>query len=91
MTAQNGIIKRSFEFSFNPELLKLITAHKYAEVRDYWHNELVELEKDRQIALKTFNKAVYPDIWDQWCHALRMYDRYYVLADLKEKGEKRAW
>lgn len=87
------IYKSTFTFSFNPELLKLVNEKKFAEIRDYWLKELEKLEEERQLALKTNNRGLYEETWDRFRHALRMYDRYYVLADLQQKGKwtKRGW
>lgn len=87
------IVKTSFVLSFNPERLQLINEGKFNEVRDYWFTELEQLEKERMLALNTGNRGLYEEIWEKFCHALRMYDRYYVLADMKAKGKwiKRGW
>ena len=91
---EKRVYRKTFVLTVNPKLLKLINEGKYAEVRDYWHKQLEELEEDRQLCLKTGNKGLYEEVWEKWCHALRMYDRYYVLADMKAKGidtKKRGW
>lgn len=84
-----------FAFTFPPDwMLKLINEKRFSEIRDYWLNELEKLEEERQLALKTCNWGLCDDITDRQDHALRMFDRYYVLADLHEKGKldiRRGW
>lgn len=94
MTEKKQIYSKTFVFTFDPERLQLINEGKFAEVRDCWHKQLEELEEDRQLCLRTRNKGLYEEIWEKLCYTLRMYDRYYVLADMKAKGidtKKRGW
>lgn len=89
-----NILTGNFTLKGDSETLKFVCEMRFAEARDRWFRELEQLEKERMFARETFNRGVYEDTFDRWCHALRMYDRFYVLADLQQKGKldiKRGW
>ena len=90
---QTEIVSKTFVLSVNPRHLQLINEQKFSELRDFWHDRLERLEKDRLAVLKLNQHDLYEKIWMEWHEALQKFDRFYVLADLKMKGKlsKRGW
>lgn len=86
MEKQARTVKTCFVLSYDPETLRLVSEKQFAEARDYWKKKLEQLEAERQLAFRTFQPGLYEEVWEKCCFALRMYDRFYVLADLKAKG-----
>ncbi len=87
MCNPNEIKRRSFVFTFNPEILRLVNEKKYDEIRDMMAKELNQLEEEKHLVYRTtMNQAQLDDIFERYQQALRMYFCYYTLADKQAKG-----
>ena len=91
---EDNIYRATLMLSFDPEVMQLVIERKFAELRDRYRKELETLEVERSLAIKTRSRTLEQDVFERFQKALRLYDRYYVLADLQAKGtltKERAW